>query len=143
MIGIPTYYKKTADQVIANNTPVTVGLLSPIAANQTQKFRAWIPITVGATGGVRVIVIIPAGASIINSVRVNNTVADAVTLDMQAASAAIGNALANAGTHWVEIEGLVINGATAGSIDVQVAQNTTDALTLTVEAGANMQVIAG
>jgi hypothetical protein len=144
MIGIPTYYKKTAAQVIADDTLATVGLTSPIAAGETQHFRAWIPFTVGATGGVRAQVVVPAAGTLFAvSIKLYNTVAPSLTTAFQAASAAFTNAAANAGTHWLEIEGTIINGATAGNVDIQLAQNTTDALTLSVGNGATMQVVKG
>lgn len=140
MIGIKNFYSVAADVVFTTNIALaTVGLTSPIAAGQRQKFRAFIPITVGATGGVRAQVVVPAGGTVfINTIRLNNTVAPGTVLASQTASAAFTNALANAGTHWLEIEGTVVNGATAGNIDVQLAQNTSDALSLTVKRGGSL-----
>lgn len=144
-IGFRTYFRKTADQVITSSTAlVTSGLTSAIAANETQHIKAWIPINVGATGGVRVQIVVPAaGTLFIASIKLQNSVAPSTTLAIQTASAAFTNALANAGTHWIEIEATITNGATAGDIDIQIAQNTSDALSLTVEAGALMDVIKG
>jgi hypothetical protein len=120
----------------------SLGLLSPIAANQKQKIRYWIPFTVGATGGVRCQVVVPAGGTaFVASIKLFNTVAPSLTTATQTASAAFTNALANAGTHWLEIEVIVTNGATAGSVDLQAAQNTSDVLTLTVLAGGCAEVI--
>ena len=70
-----------------------------------------------------------------------NTVAPSTTLASQNASAAFTNALANAGTHWLEVNLTVVNGATAGTVDLQMAQNTVDVLTLTVLAGGYMIII--
>lgn len=124
-----------------NVVPATVGLLSPIAANQKQKIRAWIPITVGATGGVRAVIAAPAGAAIIGTVRLNNTVAPSSTIAIRTDGTAFTNALANAGTHWLEVEADIENGATAGNVDIQLAQNSSDALSLTVLQGGSMDVI--
>lgn len=143
MIGIRNFFKVAADVVVTNSVAlVTTGLTSPIAANQTQKIRAWIPLTVGATGGVRAQIVVPAGGTLFNAtIKLFNTVAPSITTAAQAASAAFTNALANAGTHWLEIEATIINGATAGNIDIQMAQNTADALSLTVLKGGSMDVI--
>lgn len=142
MIGIQVSFFVAADVLFTSSAALaTVGLTSPIAALQKQKFRAWIPITTGATGGVRVQVVVPAGGSVYHaSIRLNNTVTPLITPASQNASAVFTNALANAATHWLEVEGYVVNGATAGNIDIQLAQNTSDALSLTVLQGGSMEV---
>lgn len=141
-IGIRTAFVTTADALFTSNVVLaTVGLTSPIAAGQTQKFRAWIPFSVGATGGVRCQVVVPAAGTLFNvTIKLFNTVAPSLTTAAQAASAAFTNAAANAGTHWLEIEGTVVNGVNAGNIDIQLAQNTSDVLTMTVLRGAEMEV---
>lgn len=142
MIGIKTFYSIAAAIVKTSNvTLASVGLTSPIAAGQSQKFRAWVPISVGATGGVRAQVVVPAGGTLFNvSFKLFNTVAPSITPAIQSASAAFTNALANAGSHWLEIEGEIVNGATAGNVDIQFAQNTSDALSLTILRGGSMDV---
>ncbi len=142
-IGIRIFFQTVANLVVTNSAAlVTTGLTSPIAAGQTQRVRFWVPFTVGATGGVRAQVVVPAGGTIfISSVQLFNTVAPSLTTATQAASAAFTNALANAGTHWLEIDATIVNGATAGNVDLQMAQNTADALSLTVLRGATLEVI--
>lgn len=141
-VGIRTVFKKAADQVITSSTAlVTSGLTSPIAANETQKFEVVIPFSVGATGGFKCQVVVPAGGVLFNaSFILANTVAPGVVVAQQVASAAFGNAVANAGNHWLKISGTVKNGATAGNLDIQVAQNSSDALSLTVLSGATMEI---
>ena len=144
-IGIRSAFNTSANVAIATNiVPATVGLTSPIAAGQTQKFRAWIPFSVGATGGIRALLVVPAaGVLFITSYRLNNTVAPSATIAEQVASGtAFTNAAANAGNHWLEIEGVVVNGANKGTIDIQLAQNTSDALTLTTLRGATLEVLS-
>lgn len=140
-IGLHNFCNVVANVLFTSNiVPGTVGLTSPIAANQTQKIRAWIPITVGATGGVRSIVVPPAGGTLLTvTTKLYNTVAP--SLSTSSAATVFTNALANAGTHWLEIEAIVINGATAGNVDVQLAQNTSDVLSLTVLRGGSMDVV--
>lgn len=142
MIGIKNFYRVAANVPFTSSAALaTVGLTSPIAAGQSQKLRFWVPITVGATGGVRLQLVVPAGGVIFNAtVKLFNTVAPSLTTAAQAASAAFTNALANAGTHWVEVEATIINGATAGNVDLQFAQNTSDALTMTVLRGGSVDV---
>lgn len=154
--GIRNFFITTADQLFTSNiTPASLGLGGsttntpaqsangiPIAAGQTKKIRYWVKATVGATGGLRAQVVVPAGGTIFSSsIRLNNTVAPSSTIATQQASAAFTNALANAGTHWLEIEVEVVNGTTAGTVDLQMAQNTSDALTLTILRGATAEVI--
>ena len=143
MIGIRNYFRIGADIAVTSSAAlVTTGLTSPIAANQTQKIKAWIPITVGATGGFRLQVVVPAGGAVFELTSVAyNTVAPGTTLVEQQASAVITNALANAGDHWIEVDAFIVNGATAGNVDIQMAQNTADALTLTISRGGSMDVV--
>lgn len=141
-IGIRTAFLTTANAAFTSNVVLaTVGLTSPIAAGQTQKFRAWVPFSVGATGGIRLQIAVPAAGTIfIASITLNNTVAPSTTLASQAASAVFTAAVANAGTHWLEIEGTIVNGVNAGNVDIQFAQNTSDVLTLTILRGSEMEV---
>lgn len=142
-LGIRNFFQILANIVVTNSAAlVTTGLTSPIAAGQTQKLRAWIPFTVGATGGVRAQIVVPAGGVLFNAtILLYNTVAPSITSAAQAASAAFTNALANAGTHWLLIEATIVNGATAGNVDIQLAQNTADALSLTILRGGTMEII--
>src|SRR5438045_2550022 len=119
MIGIRTFYRVNANVAVAASVvPVTTGLTSPIAAGQTQKIRFWVSFSVGAAGGVRAIIVVPAGGTIfLASFKLFNTVAPSLTTALQTASAAFANAAANAGNHWLEIEVTVINGTTAGNVD--------------------------
>lgn len=143
MIGIRTFYQVAANIVVTSSAAlVTTGLTSPVAASQTQKIRAWIPFTVGATGGIRAQIVVPAGGTLFNAtIKLYNNVAPSLTTAAQAASAAFTNALANAGTSWLEIEATIVNGTTAGNIDIQMAQNTSDPLSLTILRGGSMDVV--
>lgn len=143
MIGIRTFYQVAADIVVTSSAAlVTTGLTSPIAAGQSQKIRAWIPITVGATGGVRLQIVVPAGGTVFEAtIKLFNTVAPSLTTAEQQASAAFTNALANAGDHWLEVEAMIVNGVTAGNVDIQMAQNTVDVLSLTISRGGSVDVV--
>jgi uncharacterized protein (DUF697 family) len=142
-VGVRTFYRSAAAlAVTASVVPVTTGLTSPIAANQTQHLRFWVPISVGAAGGVRAILVVPAGGVLFNvTIKLFNTVAPSLTTAIQAASAAFTSALANAGSHWLEIEACIVNGTTAGNVDLQMAQNTSDATPMTVLRGASADVV--
>lgn len=141
-IGQRTFYSIAADIVRTSSAAlVTSGLTSPIAANKKQYIRFWIPFTVGATGGIRLQIAVPAGGTLfLATIRLNNAVAPSTTLAVQTASAAFTNAAANAGNMWIEGEAEIQNGATAGNVDIQVGQNTSDVLSLTVLKGGHMEV---
>jgi hypothetical protein len=144
MIGIRRSFLRTSNLVITSSAALqTAGLASPIAANQTQTLRYFLPITVGATGGVRLQVAVPAaGTAFVAGIYLANTVAPSVTNAVQTSSAAFTNALANAGNHFIVVDVTVVNGATAGDVDLQIAQNTSDALSLTLLRGASVEVVA-
>jgi len=142
MIGVPKCYAVTSNIVVTSSAAlVTTGLTSPIAANQRQKLTFKVPFSVGATGGVRCQVAVPAGGVVYNAcITLANTVAPSITTAEQVASAVFTNALANAGNHWLEVDVYVKNGATAGNVDLQMAQNTSDALSLTILEGGFVEV---
>lgn len=143
MLGIRNVYQLAANLAVAASAAlVTAGLKSPIAAGQTQKLRYWLPFSVGAAGGIRAQVVVPAGGTaFVATFHLVNTVAPSMTGAAQVASAAFTNALANAGNHFLIIEVIVVNGATAGDVDLQVAQNTSDATAMTLLRGATVEVI--
>ena len=144
MIGIKNQFIVDADVPFASSTALlTVGLTSPIAANERQTIRAWVPLTTGATGGVQLQVKAPAGGSyFINNVTFFDLVANSFIGTVATSSAPIGDALANAGNHLVTIEATIINGATAGNVDIQFAQNSA-ANTTTILKGGIMEVVKG
>ena len=143
-LSIKRFFEIAANLVITSSAAlVTSGLTSPIAANEKQKIRVWLPFAVGATGGIRWELICPAGASFAITNILYNTVAPSITTSAVAfgqINAIFTNALANAGNHWALVEATVVNGATAGNVDFQVAQNTSDVLSLTVSQGGTMDV---
>lgn len=141
--GLRTMANIAADIVVTNSAALaSVGLVSPIAANATQHLTYWIPITVGATGGIRAQVVVPAaGTAFIATFYLRDTVTPGTVTAEQTASAAFTNALAVAGNHWLEIKVTVVNGANAGTVDLQMAQNTADANSLTILRGGNVEVM--
>lgn len=141
-IGIRTAFQVPANVVVtASVTLVTTGLTSPIAAGQTQKLRFWVPITVGATGGVRASLLAPAGGTIFEQTTIlYDTITPAITTAIVNTPTVFTNALAQAGSHWLLIEAVVVNGATAGNVDLQMACNTA-ANALTVLRGGSLEVI--
>jgi hypothetical protein len=140
LIGIQSSAVVAANVAFTSNvTLATVGLTTAIPINANMKIVAWIPLTVGATGGVRSLVVVPAGGVLLQvTTALYNTVTPSLTTF--SANTVFTSALAAAGTHWMEITAFIVNGTTAGTVDVQLAQNTTDANTLTVLRGGFMNV---
>jgi hypothetical protein len=143
-LGVRTFFDTTAASVITSNaTPFTSGLTSPIPANQRQFLQWWVPFTVGATGGIRWQVTVPAGGVLFQlRGQIFNTVTPAVIQFEQQASAVLNNALAVAGDHTLCIQATIVNGATLGNVDLLIAQDTVDVLSLTVARGATLCVVA-
>jgi len=143
-IGIRTITFVTAN-VVYNTSAVltTVGLTSPIAVNQRQKVRAWVMFSTGATGGMQFQLVTPAATTLFQlSFDVYDTVTPAEHYGVQTASAAQGYALANAGTYFLIIDAVVVNGANAGTLDLQFAQNTSQANNTTILKDSVMEVIS-
>ena len=144
-IGIRTIFVLAANQsVAASIVPVTAtGMTVPIAANQTLVIKSHLTFSVGAAGGVRLLWTVPAGGTLFNNdVNLSNTVAPATVLATQPTAVAFTNALANAGTHFCDMDTVVVNGSTAGSVTLQFAQNTSDATAVIMFRGSKMEVTA-
>lgn len=142
-IGQRTAYITTANQTVTASTALVslAGLKSAIAAGQTQVIKVVIPFTAPAAGGVKVQVVVPSGGTaFVASILLANTVAPAVVVAQQAASAAFADAIANAGNHYITIYATIVNGATAGDVDIQVAQNSAANATIFLR-GASMEVV--
>ena len=141
MIGIRTIYRVAANVPFAASTDLlTVGLTSPIAVNETQKIRAWVPFTTGATGGIKCQLVTPNSSIGFVTVVYYDTVAPSVDLGIDQVNMPIGDALANAGQHWCLVESTVVNGPNAGTVDLQFAQNSA-ANTTTILATGMMEVV--
>lgn len=142
MPGIKRAFKVVADVPFTTNiVPATVGLLSSLAINEEQHFDAWIPFSITGAGGFRLLVVAPAGATTkIMTLTVINTVTPSNIGFIAAINVATTNAIADVATHWLLVSGTILNAGVAGSIDLQLAQNTSTANTLTVLKGGWMDV---
>jgi len=142
MIGLRTVYQVGTNVAVAASTAlVTTNLTSPVAVNEIQHIRCWVPFTVGATGGFKFQLVVPAAGQLFEaSFMVVDPVTPQIITALQNASAAFANALAVAGAHWLEINATVKNGVNAGNIDLQVACNSA-ANGITVLATGYMDVV--
>jgi len=145
-VGIRTFFKKTGTQAVAASTALVSvsGLTVPIAAGQTKSVKYWIPFSVGATGGFKFNVAVPAaGTAYTVSVFAFDGVTAAPGSQVGAvitANADVANAWAVAGNHMALIEAVIINGVTAGNIDLQFACNSA-ANAITILSGATADVV--
>jgi len=145
-IGIRNFFKNSAaQQVAASTTLVAVtGLQVPIAANQTVKIRYVIPFSVGATGGFKFFIDVPAAGT---SFMAAYEAIDGVTASpgaqvalVQTAAANFANAWAVAGNHLMICEATIVNGANAGNVTLQFACNSA-ANAIDVLNGASAEVV--
>jgi len=145
-IGIRKVFITTADQPVAASTALVAvtGLPVPVAANQTVKIRYSIPFSVGAAGGFKFFLDLPAG---ITAMVAAFEAIDGVTASpgaqvalVQQAAANFANAWAVAGNHVMNADVTIINGATAGNITLQFACNSA-ANAITVLRGASADVV--
>ena len=151
-IGIRNHFRLN-NPIIVVNSIVGVPLVLPvtIGKNQFVKMRYWLPLQVGATGGIRInqVVATVSGPGIgITAVRhigyLYNSVTGIVTIGNGGGGFPFGftNALANSGIHSLIIESDYKNGSTSEfTIDLTVAQNTVDALSMNCMEGASIEVV--
>ncbi len=144
-IGIRTIsIVPAAVTTISNTVLATIpGLSFPVAAGSLWSLRFYLPFSVGATGGIKLQLIGPAGPTFwtmswkLFQFGTPGTLLDAAT---QVASTAIANAAAGAGTNFFEAEATIQN-SIAGTLAMQFAQNSSVAATLTMLQGGFMDVI--
>lgn len=144
-IGIRTVIFVPSGVTTISNTVLALvtGLSQAVAANTTWWFRFTIPFTVGATGGIKFQVVTPAAPSIyLLSWKLFQFGTPGTLLDtaVQKSSAAFSNAAAGAGTDFMEATFFFKNGVNAGNVQLQFAQNSSVAATLTIEQGGIMEV---
>jgi hypothetical protein len=97
--------------------------------------------TLGATGGFRFLAHFTQTPSLYNATfNVRQDTTPSVFGAAQSAEAAFANAAAVAATYQIHADGFILNGATSGTFSFQIAQNTSDPLSMTFLAGATLQL---
>lgn len=142
-LGIVNRFRLLANQpVTASIVLQTItGFSYAVVAGQRIAYSARLILSVGAAGGVRLQLTGPAAPTLYNvSLLLANTVAPAVVSGMITAPAVLTNALANAGTHFVTLFGSVVP-SVAGTLELQFAQNSSDATPCTMIAGSYFEVV--
>lgn len=147
-IGIRNSFRLATSQAVAASTTLVV-LGSNTTGNSFQfnlgvaqkaHIRGIIPFTVGATGGYKFqIVSSQTLTNFLNTYIVQDTVTPAQITGIQTSSAAFANALAVAGSHFLNFDCDVLMGSTAGVVSFQFACNSA-ANSITALAGAFMDV---
>lgn len=130
-------FSKTADVVPA----VVTGLSANIAANQTMKIRVVLPLTIGAAaGGWRAQVVIPAGGTAFNAViQVIDETTNAFIAVIKQVASAVVNGVGIAADGAIIIDATIVNGATAGTVQIHFAQSASNGAASTVDIGAVME----
>jgi hypothetical protein len=145
-IGIRTVIFVPAGVTTISNVVLgaVTGLTQAVKAASTWWFRFWIPFSVGATGGVKFQVVVPAAPTLftLNWKLYQGGTGPGTLLDTanQSASAAFANAAAGAGSNLMEATLYLINGVNPGSVTLQFAQNSSVAAALTIIQGGIMEV---
>lgn len=146
MIGIRKIFRLTANVAVAASTALVdlTDLNVPIAASQRVKVRFWLPFSVGATGGFKFNLAVPAGGTAyLATLQVVDGTAAAPgneVATVQTAAADFANAWANTGNHYLLVEAMVTNGATAGNITLKMACNSA-ANAITALAGGTSEAV--
>jgi hypothetical protein len=123
---------KTSNTTLATATGLTLSLV----AAKTYTIKGWISVTSGAAGGLKLALIAAASLSA-TSCRFNARAMNGTTIVSNTTVTSLGSNLVatNAVITDVYIEGSIVVNA-GGTINVQMAQNTSDATTSSVFAGS-------
>lgn len=132
-----------ADQSVTSSTTLVTatGFSIPIAANQVMKWEWRGIFTLGATGGFRFQVNVPAGGSSYNAeYQVVDETTPATFNNVQSAAAAFTNASAVASNYKLFATGVVDNGSTSGNVTFQFAQNNSTGNPITLLEGMTIEI---
>lgn len=131
----------SADQAITSNVTLAniTGLVCQVEANRAYGFTAEIQFNLaGIVSGFKFGVSNPASpTNLVYTIEAISSVAIIAGIGL---TATLGAALATTGLHVCHIWGVLENGANAGNLSIQVAQNTSDASALTVKRGSHLKI---
>lgn len=117
---------KNDDDTLAN----IAGLAHAVEANKVYRFKARLLINSGTTPDLKVGATLPSGGAIIFKTPGSDNFGTASPIVIAGTGAA----------QWTEVEGIVTIGATAGTFQLQAAQNTATASDSTVAVGSSLIV---
>ncbi len=137
---IPTANKSKTVTEIQNNVLNPTATLQPddqlffaVGANETWHYRFHLQITGNTAPDVKFSVTAPAGATCINSV---SEAENALAVGNLGCGVSSGSVPMSTATDVFEIAGTIVNGATAGNVTLNWAQNTANAANTSVLAGS-------
>jgi len=141
--GVPVWRTamKLTDETVQSNTTLFTDaeLVFAMLANTKYTFRARIHFTTGATGDFKFRHTGPASPTLVQIKRAHIIGAGSayagIALDTAYSASDVAVAGA-AGSGWIELDGLIHNGANAGSFGFRWAQNASEAVNTTVRAGS-------
>jgi hypothetical protein len=143
-VGIRSYVSQAADQAVTSSTALVSSDLSvPVAVSQHLHIRYVLPFALaGTSSGIKFQVTTPTGGTSYNSAAVMFSDADSiVSVSVITSVASQGFTLATIGNHCDIIEFDYLNGATAGNVVLQFAQNVSNASAATLLKGAYAEVV--
>lgn len=123
-VGAAKLIRKTADQTVNNSTTLVddTHLLFAIGSSETWFYQALVVFNTGATPAIKFGMTVPSGATLVRTVGRN--IAAASNALLQLGVIAVAGTGSDIATFLV---GTVVNGTTAGDVQVQWAQNVADA----------------
>lgn len=141
-IGIRTGVVSATNTVFAADTTLrTIGLTSPIAANETRHLRVYFVLTLVTAGQFKLQVQLPGAFADYKQSIEYITSGGASVRNIQVTNALFTNNTGGAiTTRTLTMDISITNGPTAGNIDIQVAQNVASG-SMTIFAGGEMEVV--
>lgn len=144
--GTNNYHNLATDQSVTSSTAFVdiTGAAASVVANGVYDFEMKLPYTAGATGDLKFQVVGPANCAL--NAEFGTPVLTTGTWTVIAGnssdiSSGVGTTAEGGGTSWVTIRGIIRNGATAGTVKAQFAQNTSNGTATTILGGAFIRLV--
>lgn len=134
--------RKSADQTVTSSTTLVNDnqLKFAVAANETYIFQAWLyTYAADGTPDIKVTFTGPSGSTVLwSSSQVIFNAGGATTLTVVSPGATAADLFVDANLRAIQLYGTISNGATAGDLQFQFAQNTSSANGTSVKAGSSI-----
>ena len=134
--------RKSADQTVTSSTTLVndTHLKFAVAANETYIFQAWLyTYAADGTPDIKVTFTGPSGSTVLwSSSQVIFNAGGATTLTVVSPGATAADLFVDANLRAIQLYGTISNGATAGDLQFQFAQNTSSANGTSVKAGSSI-----
>jgi len=134
--------RKSSDQTVTSSTTLVNDsqLKFAVAANETYIFQAWLyTYAADGTPDIKITFTAPSGSTLFWSSSQVIFLPDASTsLTVVAPAATTGSLFIDSNLRAIQLYGTILNGATAGDVQLQWAQNTSSANGTSVKAGSSI-----